>query len=199
MASSSVQRTLTRSCDERDDPNKLRFCDRFDLPAAYNGVAYKTDFKVAGSYQLPYRVRVSGKFITYPGRLSGDLSRTDEDLPLNWSISRTTRYTAADCVGRPCTAGDLVIPGLVETSLVIPLAPAGTERRLPRMTQLDLAARKSFRTGRLEWEAQFDFFNVLNADTITNYGSNNFGTAAYSVPSSVLLGRLPRVGVQLKW
>jgi hypothetical protein len=67
------------------------------------------------------------------------------------------------------------------------------------MTQLDLAARKSFRTGRLEWEAQFDFFNVLNADTITNYGSNNFGTAAYSVPSSVLLGRLPRVGVQLKW
>lgn len=92
-----------------------------------------------------------------------------------------------------------MIPGLVETSLVIPLAPAGTERRLPRITQLDLAARKAFRTGRMEWEAQFDFFNVLNANTVTGLGSDNFGTANFTVPANIMLGRLPRVGIQLMW
>jgi len=199
LASSSVQRTLTRDCDQRDDPNKLRFCDRFNLPAQYKGAPYRGDFKIAGNYDLPYGLRVSGKLINYPGRVFGDLSRVDEDLPFNWNISRTTRYTADGCAGRPCTPGALVIPGLVETSLVVPLAPAGTERRLPRMTQLDMALRKAFRRGRMDWEAQFDIFNVLNANTITGFGSDNFGTATFTTPANILLGRLPRVGIQLKW
>jgi hypothetical protein len=199
LVSSNLQRTVTQDCDQRDDPNRLRFCDRFDLPAPYKGVAYRTDLKIAGSYELPYGIRASGKLTTYPGRRSGDISRVDEDLPINWSISRTTRYTAADCAGRPCTPGALVIPGLVETSLVIPLAPSGTDRRLPRITQLDFAARKRFRIGAADLEAQFDFFNVLNSSTITSYASDNFGTAPFTVPSEILLGRMPRIGLELKW
>ena len=73
-----------------------------------------------------------------------------------------------------------MIPGLVQTSLIVPLAPAGTEVRLPRLVQLDLGATKSFRVRNIEMEGGFQLFNVLNA-------------------SEILLGRFPRISLQMKW
>ena len=52
---------------------------------------------------------------------------------------------------------------------------------------------------RVNFTLSCDFFNVLNANTITAFGSDNFGTATFTVPANILLGRLPRVGIQLKW
>jgi hypothetical protein len=208
LVSSTTQRVLrnhsgggsgSAGCANPDDPNTLRFCDRFNIPAPYKGVDFKSDFKLAGSYPLPFGVRVSGTFKTHPGRDSGDFSYIDELYPINWNISRTTRYTAADCAGRPCTAGALVIPGLVQTSLVVPLAPNGTEVRLPRLVQLDLGATKTFRLRGIEMEGGFQLFNVLNASTVVRHQSRNFGTATYGVPAEILLGRFPRISLQMKW
>lgn len=118
---------------------------------------------------------------------------------MNWNITRTTRYTEAQCAGRACTAGALVVPGLVDTALVVPLAPAGTERRMERQNQLNLGSKKVFRVGRIEYSAEFNLFNALNADTVYGLSSDNFGTAAFSVPSQIITGRLPRVAVRVRW
>ena len=201
LGSTNTQRTLSNFCDQRDDPNELRFCDRFNLPAPYNGVDFKADYKLAGSYPTPlYGLQVSGTFRSTPGRTFGDFARVDELLPINWNISRTTRYTATDCAGgRPCTPGALVIPGLVQTSLVVPLAPAGTESRLPRLTQLDLGLSKRFRARGIEFTGQIQVYNALNASTVVTVRSTNFGTATYLLPNEILLGRVPRVSLQMKW
>jgi hypothetical protein len=123
----------------------------------------------------------------------------DELLPINWNISRTTRYTAEGCAGRPCTPGALVIPGLVQTSLIVPLAPPGTERKLDRLTQLDLGLSKKFRAQGVELTGQVQLYNALNASTVVTERSANFGTATYALPNEILLGRVPRLSLQMKW
>src|SRR5262249_41515760 len=57
----STGRTLTSTCDV-EDPNNQRFCDyhRYDIP-------FQTLFKLAGTYPLPYGMRVSGTFQHTPG------------------------------------------------------------------------------------------------------------------------------------
>ena len=200
LTSVITQRTITNTCNQPDDPNRQRFCDRFNLPAPYKGVAFRSDFKLAGSYPLPFGLQVSGDFTSVPGWAgSSNIIANDEILPINWNITRTTRYTAADCAGRPCTAGALVIPNLVQTGLILPLAPAGTERQLERQNQLNFGVRKLFRIGRYEWSGEFNLFNALNADTVLNEQSANFGTATYAAPSSIILGRMPRLALRLKW
>jgi hypothetical protein len=199
LASSTTQRSRTNNCDQRDDPNLLRFCNRFDLPSPYNGVDFKSDLKLSGSYPLPWwNIRVSGTFSSNPGS-AGQNALRDEIYPINWRITRTTRYTEAQCAGRPCTAGALVVPNLVETNLVVPLAPAGTERVMERQNQLNFGVRKPFRLGRFEYSAEFDLYNALNADFIYNFSGNDFGTSAFDVPSAIVAGRIPRLAVRMKW
>jgi hypothetical protein len=198
MASTTTQRIRTNSCDQRDDPNLLRFCDRFNLPDPYHA-GFRSDFKLTTSYGLPYGLQVSGNFTSEPGRPFGNNILVDELLPINWNISRTTQYTAEGCAGRPCTPGTLVIPGLVQTSLVVPLTPAGTVRFLERHNQLNVGVRKIFRHRGIEYSAEFDAYNVLNADTILAEFSANYGTATYAAPSEVLQGRIPRLALRVKW
>jgi hypothetical protein len=53
--------------------------------------------------------------------------------------------------------------------------------------------------GTLRIQGQFDMFNALNANTELSYRSTNYATTAYLQPSSVLQGRIIRLGAQLKW
>jgi hypothetical protein len=198
LANSTTQRTLTNTCDIRDDPNLLRFCDRFNLPEQYH-IGFRSDFKLAVSYPVPYRIMLSATFSSSPGRNEGNVVPVDELLPINWNLTRTSRYTAADCQGRPCTAGALVIPGMVQTGLVLPLVPAGSERFLERQNQLDFSVRRTFRAGRLDWTPELDLYNALNADTVISERSANYGTAAYGQPSAILMGRLMRLAMRVKW
>ena len=79
LGSTNFQRTLSNFCDQRDDPNELRFCDRFNLPSPYQGVDFKSDVKLAGSYPTPlWGLQVSGTFRSTPGRTFGDFARIDE-------------------------------------------------------------------------------------------------------------------------
>jgi hypothetical protein len=210
LASSVTQRALSNECDsmgsrfgdaarESENPNQLRFCDQFNLPDQYPGMPFRSDFKLAGSYPIKWGIQVSAKFASMPGRTADDIVRTDELLPITWNIARTTRYTAEQCAGRPCTAGALVVPGMVEAAILTPLAPPGTESFLERQNQLDFGVRKNIRVRNMEWSLQFDLFNALNADTIVGVSSTNFATPAYLRPSAVLQARIPRIGVQMKW
>jgi hypothetical protein len=88
---------------------------------------------------------------------------------------------------------------MVLPSVSTPLAPAGTERFLPTLNQLDLGFRKTFRVSGVSYQAALELFNALNADTVTAQRSDFFGTSAYGLPSAVLLGRMPRVSLLVQW
>ena len=132
------------------------------------------------------------------GRPVADVQRVDELLPIFWDISRNTRYT--DCHGVAwCTPGDLVIPDMVESSIVVPLAPAGVARNLPRQNMLNLSFQKIVRTGNLEMRPQLEIYNATNASTHYSERSANYGTPTYGIPRQVLLGRMLRLSTQISW
>jgi hypothetical protein len=206
FGSVTTQRMTTNDCADIDDTNLLRFCDRGNIEAPYKAVPFITDFKFAGSYRLPAGISASFSFISNKDK--GTFLNNGRGLNVNWLLSRTTRYTEAGCAGRPCTPGALVIPDLVVSSLTVPLAPSGTERFLPRLNQLDLTVKKTFRLGRLTYDARLDVFNALNVDTWLNERSQNYDTPTYGLPGNsdgflappgIIVGRLPRLALQMKW
>jgi hypothetical protein len=162
------------------DPNTLRFCDDsvLDIP-------FRHEVKFAGSYILPwYDIQVNAGFQSYTGAES----------TVTWTISRTTRYPA-DCAA-PCPAGALVAPTLVQASVAPALVAPGT-RFLPRHNQLDLGFRKLFRTGKYQWSAQADIFNMNNSSRI-NSETTAFGPSL-GRPSAILQPRTLRLAAQMRF
>jgi hypothetical protein len=176
----SFQKTATVQCDQPDDPNLLRFCDQRE-----SGIPFGTDAKLNISYPVPlWGLQISGVFQSYQGQPA----RTD------WLLSPTTRY-AANCVGA-CVPNALVIPGMTENSLTIPLTPAGTEF-LDRHNQLDMRIGKRFVLNSVRMSAQVDIFNVTNANSVQGVRNFNYGVAGYRRPSEVLQARLVKVSASL--
>jgi hypothetical protein len=91
-----------------------------------------------------------------------------------------------------------VAPTLTSASVTVPIVAPGTEF-LPRVNQLDLSFAKNFQVSGYRLQGQVDVFNVANQNYATAFRSTNFGTTAYQQPSSVLQGRMFRLGLQVKW
>ncbi len=204
----TAERTLRVTCDEPDDPNFLRFCDDND-----NGIPFLKQFKFAGTYPIKFGIQASVSFQSIAGRALGGYSGTaaadrnriagpgygDTGSPIGtrWLVTPTTRY-AANCTG-PCRPTELVIPGMTEAQLLLPLKAYGTEF-LDRINQLDFSLAKWFGIGggrRLQLQA--DIFNITNANPVLGVRSVNFGTAAYNQVSGILNPRVIRFGAQLKF
>jgi hypothetical protein len=198
-----TERNMRNICDEPDDPNMLRFCDD-----AQNDIPFRPTVKMAGTYPLRWGISVSAAFQSLAGRplgltttagnkISGPgYGDTGSPVGTNFLITRTVRYPA-NCPA-PCPAGQLVAPTLTSASLTVPIVAPGTEF-LPRINQLDLSFAKNFQVSGYRLQGQVDVFNVANQNYATAYRSTNFGTAAYQQPSSVLQGRMIRLGMQVKW
>jgi hypothetical protein len=175
----TFDKIVSVQCDSVDNPNSFRFCDQreLDLP-------FRHEFKVSGSYRLPWEIQVNAALQSYAG----------PNLPTTWNIGRTTRY-AANCIA-PCTPGAVVIPSLTPASLSIALVPTGSAY-YDRLNQLDLGVRKLFRIGRYQYSGQIDLFNFLNTDYIksqeTTWGSS------LGVPLSTLQPRTLRLAMQLRF
>lgn len=157
------------------DPSQFR---AIDVVSPYTGETFQA-----------YDFNVSMRYNDMPGRTFGDLVRIDELLLIDWLITSSTTY--AD--------GTPVIPDMVSPSITVPLAPAGTERFLPRLRQVDIGFRKRFHTGPVSYDAAFEVFNLLNADSWDTERSAHFGTSAYAVSSRILSGRLPRMSIHAEW
>jgi hypothetical protein len=203
----TAERMLWTLCNEASNPNNLLYCD-----ATQSNIPFRTQFKLSGSYPVPYGIQASGSFQSIPGYLlaaSGFSPAYIIPSPTNlpsvsapagagtvWLVNRTTRY-AADCKG-PCTPGALVIPNMTAAQLAVPLVPPGTEYA-ERVNQLDLSLAKWFQIGKARVQGQFDVFNALNRSDVLSVRSMNFGTSSYLQPSSVLQGRILRLASQLRW
>ena len=198
------ERMLWTLCNEQSNPNNLLHCD-----ARNSGIPFRTQFKLSGSYPLPYGIQIGGSFQSIPGYPLGcggscnipsptalPSVTTPPGLGTVWLISPTTRY-AADCKG-PCTPGALVIPNMSAANLSVPLIAPGTQYA-ERVNQLDLSFAKWFQVGATRLQPQLDLFNAFNRSAVLSVRSLNYGTPSYLQPSSVLQGRIVRLAMQMKW
>jgi hypothetical protein len=179
----STGRMLTVNC-QVDNPNSLRYCDQSNL-----GIPYLTQFKISGSYPLPYGIQISGNWQGYPGapastaRQDGNYNATnnrvdDQSLNVNYLIDRT------------------VIPSLVQSSVTVPLLKPGT-KYLDRWNQVDVRLAKKFKVRQVNLQGQLDIFNILNSSSILST-NETFGSSL-DRPASILQGRLLAVGMQLSF
>jgi hypothetical protein len=194
----TVDRTTLNHCDELENWGNLsaviydasttnsqqpksdyHFCNQSDL-----GLPFLHEFKLSGSYQLPWDMQVNAAFQSYSGAV----------LPTRWSIGRATRY-AADCIG-PCTPGALVIPNMTAATYVVDLTPPGSNY-YGRLNQLDLGVRKIFRIGKYQFSGQMDLFNATNSSYIKSQ-TTTWGSSLGQV-TSTLQPITMRLAVQMRF
>jgi hypothetical protein len=128
--------------------NGGRFCDQrqFDVP-------WTNEFKIAGSYPLPFRLDVGVVLQSYAGS------------------PRTITWTPAPGL----------FPGGRTNSETIVLNTPGS-LYYPRYNQLDVNLKKNFRTGRMSYSGQVDLFNALNGSAIFTR-NNSIGNSLGQVQS----------------
>lgn len=205
----STERTTANTCSAAaHDPNLLAFCDQ-----SGSDIPFQTSFKLAGTYPLPwYGITVSGSYQGLAGALLGSdalpygvfTAGTGFTTPNGQGTylltSATTTWTAATCKGNTsgCVIGQPITPGLGQSSLNVLLAPPQTEYA-PRLNQIDFSASKSFKVRQMNIMPKLDVFNAFNSDDYTGVTSMQFGAATYKRPSTILQGRIVRIGVDMKW
>ncbi|HKB14019.1 MAG TPA: hypothetical protein VKD69_25315, partial [Vicinamibacterales bacterium] len=177
-------RQVSRLCDSTDgtatiafaqasDPNYTLYCDQtqFDIP-------FRTQYKLGGTYPLPYGLNVSGTFQSYPGARNYGSGATNFDYLQQTYLVPTALLTP----GQAQETVNLNLPGSLY---------------LPRWNQLDLRFARKFKLpgGKGNWQIQGDLFNALNAHPIlavaTNYGS------ALGQATQALQPRILTIGAQL--
>ncbi len=114
----TIDRSRSNFCDVQDDPNQLRYCDQsqFSIP-------FRKQYKLSGSYSLPFGIRTSGVLQSYPGPALG----------INYLVNRT------------------IAPGLIQSQVSVPIAPPGS-RYGDRLTQFDARLAKTVHLRNLEVE-----------------------------------------------
>jgi hypothetical protein len=123
-----------------------------------------------------YDIQVSGAFQNMPGGVDG-------------GNAVFTNAQVAPSLGRNLAAG----PGAF---VVLPIvAPHAMFEN--RLTQVDFRFTKIERIGRWRLQGNFDIYNLFNARTIL--GANPTVGSAYLAPTSVLGGRLFKVGGQVNF
>jgi len=219
------EKTLAQVCDEQSNPNLLLYCDQ-----TKSGIPFRTQFKVAGSVPVYYGIQVGVSFQTLPGYRfglgalaggeGGPTGPTGQPsaLQLNtpngggtvYQITSATAYTASSpCVAQgKCTVGQRVDPGLLVSTLNVPIIAPNTEFG-DRINQLDLNVSKSIRIGKYTVQPKFDLFNALNvspvyavrnsAQSATTAGFLLYGTSSYMQPQSILNGRVFQIGANVKF
>ncbi len=85
---------------------------------------------------------------------------------------------------------------LTQSQITIPLNEPG-QKFLGRQNQLDIRFKRAFTVRGVTLEGQADAYNALNTGVVLTE-NQNFGTAL-GRPTSILQGRLWRLGLQARW
>lgn len=163
------ERSVSTTCDQRDNPNNLRFCDAKG--------PYRTLFKLAGSYELPYAVQVSAFYVARPGA----------------SIAANLVVTSA-LAGRPIV-GSTAGASQIAVNLIEPNTMFYDD-----IHQIDFRLARTFRFDRYRIQGLVDIYNLLNAGTVTSVNTNFGAVAATRVwlnPQAIQTSRYVRFGAQL--
>ena len=190
----SAGHTIQKTC-QTEDPNNLAFCDhsQYDIPM-YG------QFKINGSYMLPWRLQLAATFQSYNGDArnganDGSIPATsmvDPSLRVIWNVDRPTFLAATRAAGYNNGQG----VALTQSSVNIQLLEPGA-KFLGRQNQADIRLKRLFSFGRVQVEAQADAYNAFNSGVVLSR-VQTFGARLHQ-PASILQGRLFRVGMQLRW
>jgi hypothetical protein len=154
-------------------PNGDRACHQ-DLP-------YRPDFKLLGSYTLPYDVQLSGTFQFTRGIQNGGAAPS---ILAQWAAPAT-----ATNLGRAFSAG--------ATTRTWNLMEVGENYGNYNLKQLDLRASKRFRVQNYRFRFDFDAYNIFNSNWPFSV-TNTFSTTTASQwlrPTNVLQSRFFKIGV----
>jgi hypothetical protein len=189
----AFERQLQINCTSPDNPNTIRFCDD-----RQNDVPFSVQFKLAGSYPLPYGIQLSGSF-----QSNASPSGTSITSSSYMAITKGTTKYPSTCPA-PCPAGQTILPAsfigspTAPGSLNVPLTPWNAYF-IERINQLDLKVAKTFKVRRVSIAPQFEVFNLNNSDAIISTISSNTLSTSYRYANSVMQPRMLGVGAQVKW
>ena len=155
----------TNNCFVVDNPQQLYNCNVRP--------PYLPQFKLLGSYPLPWDLMVSAVFQSLPGA----------NIGASYAV---TNAAAAPSLGRNLAAGSAIV------QLITPYSMFEA-----RLNQLDLRLAKKFQMRRTRFQANFDVYNVGNASTVLS--STSAVGPQWQTPTEILNGRLAKLGVQVNF
>jgi hypothetical protein len=179
----TFERQLTVSCTAPDNPNSLRFCDD-----RQDAIPFRRQFKLAGSYPLPWGVTFSGSFQNVQGGASST----------NMAITRNSTRYPANCPS-PCPAGAIILPATFQPATLTVQLINPSNVFADRINQLDLKVSRTFKVGRISILPTLEAFNVNNSDAVVSYVSTNVLALTYLRPNSIVQGRIIGVGTAVRW
>jgi hypothetical protein len=156
-------------------PDGTRACHQ-DLP-------YRPDFKLSGSYTLPFDIIVSPTYQFVRGVQNGGAAPS---VLATWA----TTPASATTLGRAYSAG--------ATTKSVNLIAVGANYGNDNLNQLDVRFSKRFRFNSRTFRVDLDAYNIFNSDwpfAVTN----TFSTAVNSAwlrPTNVLQARFFKIGAQ---
>jgi hypothetical protein len=177
--------TNFNSCFVLDSPQQLLNCDTQIPWSAHH------NFKMYGSFPLPYDISVSGSFRSVAGR----------PIDANWSVRNPV---IAPSLGRNLSACGTKTIETCTSSVTVPLIAPYT-MFLDRRNMLDLRFSKFVNLGGARLSGNLDIYNVLNGNQILGinetYGSGWLQPAALqnNEVDSILAGRLVHIGGSLEF
>ncbi|MFN7981468.1 MAG: carboxypeptidase regulatory-like domain-containing protein [Vicinamibacterales bacterium] len=190
----SAGHTISKTC-QTEDPNNMTYCDQsqYDIPMY-------TQFKLNGSYTLPWKLQAAMSFQSYNGDArngSNDgaipaTSMVDPSLRVIWNMARADFLAATAAAGYNNGAGVT----LTQSSVNVQLQAPGS-KLLDRQNQADIRLKRTFQFGRVQLEAQADAYNAFNSGVVLSR-VQTYGTRL-DVPATILQGRLFRFGIQTRW
>jgi hypothetical protein len=139
---------------------------------------YRTDFRGLASYVIPkVDVQVAATWASIPG----DSLRADYTVTNAWIAS------GPQPLGRLLTGGSSVV-----VNLIPPATMWGARRN-----NVDMRIAKILRFGTTRTQVGLDIYNLLNADTVTNYNYGFIPGGTWLTPTAIVPSRYARIGVQV--
>jgi hypothetical protein len=182
-----VATTATAGVAAFTQPRNSTFC-KFVAP-----FAAQTQVKVAAVYTLPYGVQVSASYQKFPGITPGINTGAPPgtgNLAANANIVATNAQIAPS-LGRNLAAG-------ANATVVVDVLPA-MQYFEEGSSQTDIRFIKAFNLGSTrKIQGVFDIFNAFNARPVLGVNTRYAGAGggAWLRPTSTLIGRLLKFGVQ---
>jgi len=139
---------------------------------------YRTDFRGLATYIVPkVDVQVAATWASIPG----------DSLRADYIATNTDIANGPQPLGRPLTGA-----ATVSVNLIPPATMWGA-----RLNNVDLRIAKILRFGTTRTQVGVDIFNLLNADTVTNYNFGFVPGGTWLTPTAITPARYARIGVQV--
>ena len=175
--------TVNNECFVVDSPQDLYQCEVATPWWSGNG-----QIKLAGSYPLPYGIELSGVY------------QNISSAPIQAAVTFPNAQVAPS-LGRNLSSCPAATGACNSTVMVNVLEPNGAYE--DRTSQLDFRVAKVFTGGFGMVRVTMDLYNAFNSAPIltrsNGYGIAGAGGAAWGTPTSIMTGRLVKLGAQFNW